>query len=62
MLNTWLEISGYEIMGCSDVSTSKEQNGKNRGMDFLATEEKVTGELLVLWRTADYFNLHSNIL
>lgn len=62
MLNTWLEVSGYENMGCSDVSTSKEQNGRNRGIDFPATEEKVTGELLVLWRTVDNFNLHSNIL
>lgn len=41
MLNTWLEFSGYENMGCSDVSRSKKQNGKNRGIDFPATEEKV---------------------
>lgn len=27
MLNTWLEIKGYENIGCSDVSTNKEKNG-----------------------------------
>lgn len=55
----WVDM---RIWRCSDVSTCKEQNGKTRGTDFPATEEKSTGEHLLLWKSANNFNLHSNIL
>lgn len=56
------KLVDMRIWGGSDVSACKGQNNETRGTAFPATEEKVTGEHLVLWRGAYRLNPRSHII